>query len=235
VLAPVFFAAPAGLLHCLRVTPALASWDKAGSSGQLRSAAFIDDVADLVSADPATSASGSVAFRLDVGLPESVPLLALNDLDNYLFPLMPRVQERTGRRFTSVWATKRHEPDSYVSIGLAVPAHDPGGSRVFDVLTTASASTSAYKIEIRDQIGGTAPLSDGPVSLQLAFVVGPRRAWANLWKATIDSLGSILGHDEGAHEWNARDGRITELGLHCAVDESIGNKVKVAIRAESLV
>jgi hypothetical protein len=65
----------------------------------------------------------------------------------------------------------------------------------------------------------------------LAFVAGPRRAWANLWKPTIDALGAILGRDDGAREWNARDGRIIDLGLHCVVDPGLRDEVWIAIRA----
>jgi hypothetical protein len=77
------------------------------------------------------------------------------------------------------------------------------------------------------------PLPEGGVTLQLAFVVGPGRAWANLWKPTIDALGAILGRDEGAGEWNTRDGRITELGLHCTIDPNRGHDVEIAIRAST--
>jgi hypothetical protein len=63
----------------------------------------------------------------------------------------------------------------------------------------------------------------------LTLTAGP-----NLWKATIDSLGAILGRDSGAGEWNPRDGRITELGLHCVIDRAAGNQVNVAIRAAAL-
>lgn len=101
-------------------------------------------------------------------------------------------------------------------------------------MTTASASSTAYKTQIRDQVGAATPLLGRGVELQLAFVVGPRRTWSNLWKATIDSLGAILGRDDVAHEWNARDGRITSLGLHCCVDEAVGNGVHLAIRASAL-
>jgi hypothetical protein len=54
------------------------------------------------------------------------------------------------------------------------------------------------------------------------------------WKPTIDSLGSILGRDEGAREWNARDGRITDLGLHGVFDEAAGSDVLIAIPASSI-
>jgi hypothetical protein len=96
---------------------------------------------------------------------------------------------------------------------------------------SGSAEKPAYKEAIRDQLAAATPLRDGGVVLQLAFVVGPGRAWANLWKPTIDALGAVLGRDEGAHEWNIRDGRITELGLHCTSDPDRGHDVEIAIRA----
>jgi hypothetical protein len=117
---------------------------------------------------------------------------------------------------------------------VPIPVDDPGGVYQFDVATTASASTSTFKEQIRDQIKAAGPLPGMGIALQIAFVVGPRRAWPNLWKPTIDSLGSILGRDEGAREWNARDGRITDLGLHCVVDEAAGSDVLIAIRASSV-
>ena len=40
---------------------------------------------------------------MDIGLPDTVPLLALNDLDNYLFPLVPKLIAATGRQLASVW------------------------------------------------------------------------------------------------------------------------------------
>lgn len=82
---------------------------------------------------------------------------------------------------------------------------------------------------IRDQIA--AQLPDGGVALQLAFVVGSRRAWPDLWKATIDSLGFLLGRDAGAGQWNVRDGRMTDLGPHCVVDSNARSRVVVAMRA----
>ncbi|MEU4776520.1 hypothetical protein [Micromonospora sp. NPDC023633] len=168
-------------------------------------------------------------MRLDVGLADTAPLYASHDLDNYLFPLVPKLTSRTGRDFVSVWATKRHAATSSVAVCPAVPVDDPVGTYVFDV--TASASASAYKEQISDQITTGGPAAGDGVALQIAFVVGPRRAWPNLWKPTIDSLGAILGHDDGAREWNARDGRITDLGLHCVVDPTVGSVIRIAIRA----
>nr|QLK01744.1 hypothetical protein HZU44_28345 [Micromonospora carbonacea] len=180
-----------------------------------------------------TVAPDPLALRLDVGLSDTVPLLLLNDLDNYLFPLVPKLTKGTLRQFASVWATKQHATTSSVAVCQTQPAPDPGGVYSLRVRTTASASTAAYKRQIHDQISVAPPLPDGGIALQLAFVVGPRRAWPNLWKATIDSLGPILGRDHAAREWDTRDGRITNLGLHCTTDPFAGNHVTIAIRART--
>ena len=235
MLLPVFYARPEAVGTALGVSPALASWDKAGSPGQVRSAAFIAQVHAAV-AEHLRGLSGPLALRLDIGLPDTVPLLALNDLDNYLFPLVPKLSAATGRQFASVWATKQHATASSVAVSHAPTANGPGEASDFSsqVRTTASTGTAAYKQQIHDQITVGRPLPDGGVAVQLAFVVGPRRVWPNLWKATIDSLGPILGREAGAREWNVRDGRITDLGLHCVVDPAAGNQVAIAIRANAV-
>jgi hypothetical protein len=53
----------------------------------------------------------------------------------------------------------------------------------------------------------------------------------NLWKPTIDSLGSLLGHDQPFHIWNPRDGRITELGMHLSVAPTLRYDVVIGIAA----
>lgn len=144
---------------------------------------------------------------------------------------MPKLTRRTGHDVASVWASKRHARTSSVCLAAAVPIDDPGGICAFDVTTTASASTSAYKEQICDQVASASQLPDGGVALQLAFVVGPHRAWPNLWKPTIDALGPILGRDTRAGEWDPRDCRIIDLGLHRVIDPTAGNEIRIAIRA----
>ncbi|MEU6025163.1 hypothetical protein [Micromonospora sp. NPDC047134] len=229
---PVFYARPELVGSTLNVAPAPASWDTAGSSGQVRSAAFTADVLAAIAPTMAV-APDPLALRLDIGLPDTAPLLLHHDLDNYLFPLVPTLTNGTLRQFASVWATKQHATTSAVAVCQTRPVPDPGGMYSLQVHTTASASTTAYKRQIHDQISAAPPLPDGGIALQLAFVVGPRRAWPNLWKATIDSLGPILGRDPGAREWDTRDGRITNLGLHCTTDPIAGNQVTIAIRART--
>lgn len=98
-------------------------------------------------------------------------------------------------------------------------------------MTTASADTTAYKQQIRAGLDGVEPIADGPVALDIAFRVGPRRNWINLWKPTIDALGPILATDAPARQWHPRDGRIVELGLHRAVAPDLGYAVHIDIRA----
>ena len=52
-------------------------------------------------------------------------------------------------------------------------------------------------------------------------------------ETTIDSLGAIIGHGADAPEGNVRDGRTTDLGLHCLVDPAAGSDVIIAIRARA--
>jgi hypothetical protein len=95
--------------------------------------------------------------------------------------------------------------------------------------TTASASTMAYKQQVSTGLTDAAELPDGPIAMELAFVVGPRRNWLNLWKPTVDALDRLLGRTYPDREWHPRDGRITELGLHRTVDETLGNDVAITI------
>jgi hypothetical protein len=232
VTAPRFYARSGEHRHLLDVEPALASWDKAGSPGRARQDAFIDQACSVV-VDSIAATADPLSIWLDVGLKDEVSLLALNDLDNYLFPFVPTLAKRTGRQFISVWASKRHAERSSIAVGQALSVADPGGMYSFRVRTSVSAEKAAYKEAIRDQVIAAAPLPEGGVALQLAFVVGLGRAWANLWKPTIDALGAVLGRDDGATEWNTRDGRITELGLHCAIDPARGHDVEIAVRAST--
>jgi hypothetical protein len=121
--APRFYGRPDEHKHQLDISPALASWDKAGSPGQVRQAAFIDH-AWSIAADRIAVTPDPLSIWLGIGLPNDVPLLELNDLDNYLFPFVPTLAKRAGRQFTSVWASKHHGARSYIAVGqlaMAVP------------------------------------------------------------------------------------------------------------------
>ena len=200
---------------------------------QVRLRAALHDAGELLK--PALSEFDvPLAVRLDVGLPSTVRLLSEHDLDNYAFPLMFYLAKQTTRQFVSVWCTKQRVDKSFVRVEPAVAMTGPVSSdyRV-EVHTTASGSTTTYKQQIHDQLAGATELAVGPVSLQIAFVVGPRRNWLNLWKPTIDALDQILGQTRPDRLWHPRDGRIIELGLHRTTDDDLGNDVLMAITANS--
>jgi hypothetical protein len=72
------------------------------------------------------------------------------------------------------------------------------------------------------------------VATELAFVVGPRRNWMNLWKPTIDALEPLLGRTQLDRSWHTRDGRIVELALHCTIEQTLRNEVLMEIAARTL-
>ena len=71
-------------------------------------------------------------------------------------------------------------------------------------------------------------VAGGAVHLEIAFVVGPARTWWNLWRPTIDALSPLLG---GPDTWAPDDGRITTLGLHLTVDQTVRYVVGLTIPA----
>ena len=188
------------------------------------------DHAEKLLAPTLAQLTGSVALRLDVGLPDHILMLDAHDLDNYALPLAHRLTTTQSLDFVSIWATKAAADTSLIRSEPATHASLPGP---FDyrvtVRTTASASTMAYKQQVSTGLTDAAELPPGRIAVELAFVVGPRRNWLNLWKPTIDALDRLLGRTYPDREWHPRDGRITELGLHRTIDETLGNDVAITI------
>jgi hypothetical protein len=217
----------------LRLSPRLASWEATGHPAQLALADALSD-AECLLRPALESHVRPLALRLDVGLPGSIPLLDDHDLDNYVLPLAAHLKKQSVKEWDSVWCTKSHGESSFVRVGPAVAVTEPVRADVsIDVHTTASSSSTAYKQQIHDQLARAVQLPAGPVSLQLSFVIGPTRNWLNLWKPSIDALGTLLGHSRPNHLWHPRDGRITELGLHVSTDPNLRNDVWIAIRASA--
>ncbi len=225
----VFYAKPSGDGFVLRQPAQLASWDVGHSPSQTRLRDYLDDTVALIG-DLSVRGESQLALRLDVGLSASVALLGDRDLDNYLFPVAARLSPFRDRRFVSFWATKRHADTSIIRVEPAVLVAAPLPAALL-VKTAASSVTTAYKKEIHSQLSWFEPLPDGPVHLELSFTIGPGRNWLNLWKPTIDALDPILGRTRAGRDWHPEDGRIVELGLHCAVDSSLGHAVRIAVHA----
>lgn len=219
-----WYARPESGTQQLRVTPRLASWNKADDPDQVRLREYLDDTEALLAG---SRIDGPWALRLDVGLPTARDLLNAADLDNYGYPLAYRLRDSA---LVSVWCTKQHGEQSSVSIETARELPSPP-TNVLVAKTTGSTSTAAFKEQIYAAVAETAELPAGPVRLELAFVVGPRRNWLNLWKPTIDALDPILGRTNPDRPWHPRDGRIIELGMHLTVDPAAGTEIVIGINA----
>lgn len=221
---PKWYRRPEGEGTVLRKVPRLASWNKSTDPDQVRLREYLEDTAQLV--PPRLTAGGPWVLLLEVGLPSARDLVDMADLDNYAFPLATRLRNEA---LVAVWCTKRHAETSRV---LAAPAHETTGpGTTYTVRTTASASTKGYKEQVRSAVVDAAVIPAGPVQLQLAFVVGPQRNWLTLWKPTIDALDPLLGRTREDRDWHPQDGRITDLGLHVAVDVALGHDVLLSIAA----
>jgi hypothetical protein len=207
----------------LRKAPRLLSRNKLTDPDQVRLREYLDDTAELVSE---SVVSGPWALLLDVGLAAGRDLLDMADLDNYAHPLASRLRNAD---LVSVWCTKRHGDSSRVVIEPARAVKPPMST--FSVRTTASAESTVYKEQVRSAVAEARELPAGAVKLEISFVVGPRRNWLNLWKPTIDALDPLLGRTRAERDWHPQDGRITELGLHVAIDPTLEHDIDVTIAA----
>jgi hypothetical protein len=229
---PVFYARHQAAGNALDVGSVLARRGEAGGPRKERLATLAGDVRLLV-ADDLLATPDPLGLRLDIGLPDDGMLPASDDLDTFVGPLVSRLSGAIRRPFVSVWVSKQYARTSSVAVFHAHPTRDPGGVQQFQVRTTASIVTTTFRKQIRNQIAAARPLPPGGIALQLSFVVGPRRAWPNLWKVTVDSLGPLLGHAVDARPPGRPAGRVTDLGLHCVVDPDAGHDVVIAIRASA--
>ena len=226
---PVFYQLPEGEPIVLRETPRLSRWNRSGDPDQVR-LTLAADHAERSVRPTWDRLAGPAALRLDVGLHRSTRLLHRDDLDNYLLPLA----DRLGReRIVTAWASKRYTPRTLIRVEPARPRQRPADAVELSATATVEASAQAsalagYQQEIRAQLVDRDVLGEGPLELELAFVVGPARDWVQLWKPTIDALGPLLG--ETNRQWHPKDGRIVDLALHGTVDPGAGDAVTVALR-----
>lgn len=219
-----WYACPEGDSQKLRVPPRLACWEKAGHPDQVRLQAYLDDTEALLAG---SRIDGPWALRLDVGLPSERNLLHMGDLDNYAHPLAKRLKNP---QLVSVWCTKQHHEKSFVRIEGARELSNPAN----DVAVVSTPSATDYKEQINAAVADSTELPEGPVRLQLTFVVGPTRNWMELWKPTIDALEPLLGRDPSEKRpWNPRDGRITELGMHLTINPAFRYEIQIGIAATS--
>ncbi len=237
---PVFFERPEGPGITLRSAPRLANWNRSGDSGEARLTRALGYSGEQI--DPRLAEfEGPVAVRFDVGLDRRTRLLDERDLDNYLLPLTAELAGRSPQPIVSVWGGKRYAEETFLRLGPARPHPEPAYERALTLTATAAGVRDDFKAgfrqqvhdEVREQVRSDGVLPDGPVILELAFVVGPERDWLDLWWSTLDGLGPLLGQSPTAPQWHPRDGRVVDLGLHRSVDPDLGDDVVIGLRASS--
>lgn len=205
----------------LNVEPQLASWDIAGSPGQIKLGEFPNH-AETQAAPILAAVDGSLAVELNVGLRDEVLLTGGGrDLDNYLFPLAQRLGPA---RVAAMFGRKVHGP-SFLAVGHALPDR-VASSPQFSTQIAGSYARPEWKATLRERLLQVqhAALSAGAISMTIGITTGPGRNWANIWKPLIDAFGPVLGeHPE--QPFHPNDDRITSLGLHHNVNSAIGHDV----------
>jgi hypothetical protein len=84
--------------------------------------------------------------------------------------------------------------------------------------------------QIQDQLAAQCQRApDGPLEMQISCRVGAGRRWSNVWKQSIDALGSILGLVRPSNPFHPLDGRIVRLGLHHTAVAHLGFDVELGI------
>ncbi len=205
----------------LNVQPQLASWDIAGSPGQLRLGDFLDH-AEAAAAPLMAAVDGLLAVELTIGLPSELSLTGGGrDLDNYLFPLAQRLGPT---RIAAMFGQKVHGP-SFLAVGRAQPDHSASPPQ-FSAQIAGSYVRKEWKITLREQLLQVqhAVPAAGPIGMTINIITGPGRKWANLWKPLIDAFGPVLGENP-EQPFHPNDDRITSLGLHHNVNTAIGHDV----------
>lgn len=209
----------------LQLAPVLESWNARGHPDQLRLDAFLDEAETAVALFPTEA---SLALELQVGLPPSRPLTSGGgDLDNYLFPIARRLG---ATRFDAVFATKRHAAASTLGVSQARPVAAQRKPNMV-VRTTASASTRAWKQQVRDACAMAVPVEpiQDAVSIDIEFRLSPDRNWSTVWKPAIDSLGPLLGVPDSRRPFTPSDDRIVRLGFHHSLDASVGCDIELSL------
>ncbi|MCA9317534.1 MAG: hypothetical protein KDB73_18770 [Planctomycetes bacterium] len=214
----------------LAVEPLLASWNRGDDPEQVRVQRYLAEVRDaLVCGLPHDQ---PVYLCVDVVLPISVDLLHHRDVENYLTPLGALLRAHD---FVLAIGTKRHPRNdsdaSSISVGLARPASSVPASRFVSARMQGSTSHKSWKERLRASVATQVPTPTppGPLAMETAWRCGASRQWVNLWKATGDALGPILGEPDAARPFNPADDRITDLRLHLTRDEAMGYDVDVRV------
>ena len=205
--------------------PRLESWDRLGAPSQVQLATWLDAVEVALGLPAEPLLDSGLVLDLAVGLEPHLSLTeGGRDLDNYLFPILRRLG---AGRFVSAWASKRHGRSS-VAVGPAVERAALGTGWSFaQAEPLGPPDRRAWKEQIVEQLALQAgPASPGPLELQVAYYLSPKRNWTTLWKPTLDSLGLVLGHPPG-RAFSPYDDRVVRVGFHRFVEDARGWDVSI--------
>lgn len=218
------FAPPDAARIVIEPTPRLESWMRHDHPDQVRLREYlwwlVPRVAPTVAADTNTLA-------MTIAVPSCLPRDSGGaDLDNYLFPV---VRALGHARFVSVWASKVWTEHSTIAVAPARLTQLPDASYCFaSAETSEPKDTAAWKRDIDAQVRSqVTEAANGPVEIQVAFIVEPHWNWAGLWKPAIDALGAIVG--QGARPFNTRDDRIVKLALHRTIAARVPRRTSIGV------
>jgi hypothetical protein len=154
----------------LSVQPQLASWDIAGSPGQVRLGDFLDH-AEATAAPMMAAVDGLLAVELTVGLPGELSLTGDGrDLDNYLLPLAQRLGPA---RIAAMFGQKIHG-SSFLAVGRAQPDHGASPSQ-FSAQIAGSYVRKEWKATLHERLLQVqhAVLEAGPIGMTISITTGP--------------------------------------------------------------
>ena len=211
--------------------PLVAQWEKGTHPAQIRLHKYLDWLTKNLS--PLPGEPNGLFLHLEIDVHNPGRLLRHNDLENYLTPLFGR-RWLGHEKFVLVSATKKVGGGSYVEIGSVRPL--PGNYydddwESFECSPEVGTSTKQWKEILWLFLESTQPrpLPSGPVEVHLAWRCSPQRNWVNLWKATGDVMGPILGYASKSNRFHPNDDRIVSLSLHKCLDPSLVHSVDVGM------
>jgi hypothetical protein len=205
------------------IEPQIASWDHKEHANQVRLKSYLQMVREYFA--PVLTGGQKLAISLIIDLKREDRLYRGNDVENYVTPL---VRGLGWRNFVYAEVEKRVGGGSCISIGPAVLRADVPGWRGWSGRIAGRLAAQDGKRCIRVELGRTveSPLPSGPIAVHMAWRLPSSRNWVALWKPTGDAMGPVVGESRYPEkEFHPDDDRITKLGLHRCVDDTLGQRV----------
>jgi len=208
-------------------TPLVAQWYKSTHPSQERLYEYLDWIKSSVG--PVPLDIGPLYLHLEVDVEKKERLVKGYDLENFLTPLFSS-RCLGSDCFVLVSAEKRVGGGSSVRIGRAEQlrsAPQPVGWSYFGWSATSAVKwRERLRQVLSTELAG--PVLEGLSEVRIAWRCSRRRSWVNLWKATGDAMGPILGEYPHSRNTSPRDDRIVSQEFHLNSEE-MGNALEVGI------